>query len=72
MSTKEKSLLRQLAEWSAVGLELGISVVAGLILGDFIDRYFKTTPVFTLIFLVLGFGGGVLNIFRLMKKMNLV
>jgi len=70
MSTKEKSLLRQLAEWSAVGLELGISVVAGLILGDFIDRYFKTTPVFTLIFLVLGFGGGVLNIFRLMKKMN--
>ena len=70
MSTKEKSLLRQLAEWSAVGLELGISVVAGLILGDFIDRYFKTTPVFTLIFLALGFGGGVLNIFRLMKKMN--
>jgi ATP synthase protein I len=70
MSTKEKSYIRQLAEWSAVGLELGISVVAGLIVGDFIDRYFKTTPVFTLIFLALGFGGGVLNIFRLMKKLN--
>jgi ATP synthase protein I len=70
MPKKEKSLWRQLGELSAVGFELGISVVAGLIIGDFIDRYFKTTPVFTIIFVILGFGGGVLNIFRLAKKLN--
>lgn len=70
MPKKEKSLWRQLGELSAVGLELGISVVAGLLIGDFIDRFFKTTPAFTIIFVILGFGGGVLNIFRLTKKLN--
>lgn len=70
MLKQNKSLSRQLGELSAIGFELCISVVAGLIIGDYIDKFFKTTPIFTIIFLTLGFSGGVLNIFRLMKKFN--
>lgn len=70
ISKQDKSLFRQLGEVSAIGFELCISVVAGLVIGDYIDNFFKTTPLFTIIFIIIGFSGGVLNIFRLIKKFN--
>lgn len=68
MSKEEKSLFRRAGEVSAIGLELGVSVVAGLLIGNYLDKFFNTTYLFTIIFLILGFGGGVLNIVRLMNK----
>jgi ATP synthase protein I len=47
-----------------LGLQFGFSVVIGLGLGYYLDRRFGTEPVFLLIFTGLGFGAGMLALFR--------
>lgn len=39
-------------------------IVAGIGLGWFFDRFFETSPWGLIIFLLLGFGAGVLNVLR--------
>lgn len=50
------------------GLRIGVEFVAGTLagagLGYGIDRFFDTLPLFLLIGLVLGFGAGMLNVYR--------
>lgn len=47
-----------------LGMQFGFSVVIGLGLGYYLDRRFGTEPVFLLIFTGLGFGAGMLALFR--------
>jgi ATP synthase protein I len=40
------------------------AIVVGVFLGYWIDRWFNTTPFGIIIFLLLGFGAGVMNLYR--------
>lgn len=53
-----------LAQGMRLGLEFFSGTVVGLLIGFGIDRYFDTTPWFLLIFTFLGFGAGLLNVYR--------
>ena len=56
--------------FSAMGLELGLSVIVGLLIGDFLDGFFGTEPWLLLLFLVLGLIAGYRSVFRMLSKMN--
>lgn len=56
--------------FSALGLELGLSVIVGLFVGDFLDEVFGTEPWLLLLFLIFGLIAGYRSIFRLLKKMQ--
>jgi ATP synthase protein I len=49
---------------SSLGINLVVSTFIGLGIGLFIDKYTKTTPLFTLIFLLLGIIAGFYAIFK--------
>lgn len=53
-----------------MGVELVAGVVVGVFIGTWLDKYFQTGPVFLLVFLVLGFAAGLLNVFRSAQRMH--
>jgi len=42
----------------------------GYWIGNYIDRKFHTAPIFMVIFLIIGMGAGILNVFRTLSKNN--
>ena len=55
---------------SAVGIEMGLSVVVGLLVGWFLDDYFGTAPWLLLVFLILGMVAGFRSMFRAARRMR--
>jgi len=53
---------------SSVGLELGISVIMGLLLGYWLDTRLGTTPWLMLAFLVLGLVAGFRGVLRAVHR----
>lgn len=50
--------------------ELVVGVGVGVFIGWWLDGFFETTPVFILIFFVLGIMAGIMNVLRTAKKMQ--
>lgn len=53
--------------YGAVGIQLAIAVVAGLFLGNYLDKKWDTSPWLALLGLTLGFTGGLYNLIRLLR-----
>ena len=54
-----------------VGFELGFSVIAGIILGEYVDKWLQTkTPWFTILGLVAGVITGFSLLIRMMKRFD--
>jgi ATP synthase protein I len=53
---------------SSVGLEMGISVLLGVLAGLWIDSKLGTSPLFMLVFIVLGLIAGFRGVIRAMKR----
>ena len=51
-----------------VGVQLVVSVMLGLGMGFFTDRYFGTSPWFMLFFIFCGVAAGFLNVYRMAIK----
>lgn len=67
---QDRPLLRQLIDASSVGLQLVISTFVGFAIGYFLDRFFKTSPWLTIIFLIIGIVAGFLELLRIARKQN--
>ena len=52
------------------GIELVSPVIVGVVIGLFCDHYFKTKPIFLIIFLIFGFAAGIINVYRSVKKLG--
>lgn len=52
----------------SVGIILVTSTFVGMAIGYFLDKWLKTTPVLTIIFLVLGIIAGFWNGYAILKK----
>jgi len=50
-----------------IGVELAAALVVGGIIGYALDRWLHTTPIFLLVFFVLGAAAGMLNVWRLIS-----
>jgi len=54
-----------------IGFELGFSVIAGIVLGEYIDNWLQTkTPWFTMLGLVAGVIAGFSLLIRMIKKLD--
>lgn len=67
---QDRPLLRQLIDASSVGLQLVISTFVGFAIGYFLDRFLKTSPWLTIIFLIIGIIAGFLELLRIARKQN--
>ncbi|MCH7517948.1 MAG: AtpZ/AtpI family protein [Candidatus Dadabacteria bacterium] len=55
----------------AIGFELGFSVIAGIVLGQYADKWLETeTPWFTIIGLIVGMVAGFSLLLRMIKRVN--
>lgn len=59
-----RELYRELGRYSALGLEMAISVVIGLAIGYYLDKWLGTGPWLTVVWLALGFAAGVRSLYR--------
>ena len=55
----------------SVGTMLTSMIVAGFLLGYWVDGWLKTPPIFMLIFGAMGLVGGFLKVFKLLNDPNL-
>ncbi len=54
-----------------IGFELGFSVIAGILLGQFVDKWLETdTPWFTMLGLLAGGFAGFNLLLRMIKKID--
>jgi ATP synthase protein I len=59
-----RELFRELGKYSALGLELAISVILGLAVGYYLDKWLDTSPWMTVFWLAIGFAAGLRSLFR--------
>ena len=60
--------LYELLKLSSLGLEMGASVVIGLLIGTWLDGRFGTNPWLTLLFLAFGFAAAGKAVARALRK----
>ena len=59
-----KALFRELGRYSALGLEMAISVVVGLGIGYYLDKWLGTAPWLMVLWIGFGFAAGVRSLYR--------
>jgi len=68
VTDSKKEIVKSLISYSSLGLEMGISVAIGIAIGYFLDKYFKTSPYLTIIFMIFGIVAAFKSIYELIKK----
>jgi ATP synthase protein I len=64
----KREVFTSLLTYGSLGLEMGLSVAIGLAMGYYLDRFFKTSPILTLVFLLFGIAAGMKRLYQLWKK----
>jgi len=59
-----KAFFRELAKYSAIGFEMALSVVIGMGIGYYLDRWLGTGPWLMIVWIGLGFAAGVRSLYR--------
>lgn len=65
---KNNPNLSNSAKFLRLGLDLVSPIVLGIFFGRVTDQYFNTTPWLLITFITLGILAGLLNVFRIAKK----
>ncbi len=65
---EDKSLFRQLFTVGAVGIQFALSIFVGFGIGYYLDKFLKTFPWLTIVFLTLGIIAAFRELFRLAKR----
>jgi ATP synthase protein I len=68
MKRETTRMIRELAYYSSLGLQVALSIFLGLFAGIFLDRFFNTHPWLMLVFLGLGIAAGFRNIGLAIRK----
>jgi len=57
--------------WAAtLGINLVVSTAAGVVIGWYLDKLFKTSPVLTIVFFFIGTLAGFIQIYREIRKLD--
>ena len=64
----KREVLTSFLAYGSLGLEMGLCVAIGLGMGYYLDHYFKTAPILTLVFLAFGLAAGMKALYRTWKK----
>ena len=63
-----KAFYRELGRYSALGFEMSLSVVIGLGIGYYLDKWLGTAPWLMILWLGFGFAAGVRSLFRAARR----
>lgn len=66
----DKTILRYFARAGAIGFHMVISTFVGYLIGSQLDRWFVTSPWFTIIFLILGIAAGFRELASITKRIS--
>jgi len=65
---QENSPFANIAKYAAIGLEFPGMAIGGFFLGYLIDRYFNTSPWFTVTITFFGFFGAVIRLVQWLRR----
>ncbi|MBA4393468.1 MAG: hypothetical protein C0407_07930, partial [Desulfobacca sp.] len=65
MQEETRKYIKLLAIVSTMGISMVLALVIAIAIGYYLDKWFQTSPVFFLIFMVLGIVAGFRNIYVL-------
>ena len=68
MAEDKRQLYKSIGFLSSVGISLVASVLIGLAMGVYLDRWLETSPLFTLIMLLIGIISGFRNVYILTTR----
>lgn len=68
MGEERKELIRLVSKFGTIGLEMGFSVVIGLLLGMYLDGLLNTKPWMTFIFFMFGIASAFKAVLRVLKE----
>ena len=68
MDNGRGQILRNLGSLSSMGIALVASILIGLAMGYYLDRWFGTKPILTLVMLCFGIVSGFRNIIILSRR----
>jgi ATP synthase protein I len=68
MKNETKKQIRLVGLASTIGMSVVFSIFIGLAIGYWLDSKFGTSPLFSLVFLVMGVIAGFRNYYRFMKR----
>ncbi|MDA3903450.1 MAG: AtpZ/AtpI family protein [Desulfuromusa sp.] len=68
MAEDKRALYKSLGFLSSVGISLVASILIGLAMGVYLDRWLDTRPMFTLIMLLIGVISGFRNVYILTTR----
>ena len=63
-------LIKQVAAYSTLGLEMGLSVAVGTAIGYYLDRWLKTEPWLLIVFICFGAAAGFRSVYRAAKRLE--
>jgi len=61
---------RDLLWLSTLGINLVLATAAGVVIGHYLDKWFKTSPILTILFFFIGTFAGFGQIFKEVQKLN--
>jgi ATP synthase protein I len=70
LSEDKREVVKSLLSYSSLGIEMGLCVAIGIGMGYYLDKYFKTSPYLTIIFMIFGIIASMKVIYTLMKKLE--
>jgi ATP synthase protein I len=70
LSEDKRGVIKSLLSYSSLGIEMGLCVAIGIGIGYYLDKYFKTSPYLTIIFMIFGIIAAMKTIYMLMKKLE--
>jgi len=56
--------------YGTLGIEMGLSLAIGLGIGYVLDHRFKTSPIFTILFIIFGLVAGMKRLYTLWKRIE--
>ncbi len=68
MDEEKRQLFKSLGFLSSIGISLVVSMLIGLAMGFYLDRWLETSPMFTLIMLLIGIIAGFRNVYILTTR----
>ncbi|MCX7959210.1 MAG: AtpZ/AtpI family protein [Deltaproteobacteria bacterium] len=71
MKEDDKNVYRTASRFLALGLEMGISIGAGYLIGSYLDKYLMTSPFLTIFFFIAGLGAAVRAVYSAVKSIDM-
>ncbi|RTZ93677.1 MAG: hypothetical protein DSY91_01630 [Deltaproteobacteria bacterium] len=66
---KTKKWVNLVSKYGTIGLEMGICVFLGVIIGAYLDKFLHTSPWMTLLFTLFGLIAGFKSLYKLAREL---